>query len=233
VTARWQDAAGRGVPLVVLAAALAFGSGATDVAAFTRLGGVFASVMTGNLVLLGLSVQRASGALLAHTAVAIGGYAAGVAVGARVCARTPRDKALWPAVVNVTLAVEFAVAAAFTLGWELARGQPAGSAQLGLIAAAAIAMGLQSEAMRNVGTTLSTTYLTGTLTGAVAALVTRRGGSALSLAILAAAAAGAGAGAALIAVAPVLLPVLPLTAVAGVLATVMTIGVRQPSATQV
>lgn len=232
MTARWR-VAGRGVPLVVLAAALAFGSGATDVAAFTRLGGVFASVMTGNLVLLGLSVQRASGALLAHTAVAIGGYVAGVAASARVCARAPGDKALWPRAVNIALAVEFAVWAAFTLGWELARGHPPGSSQLGLLAGAAIAMGLQSEAIRNVGTTLSTTYLTGTLTGAVADLVTRRRRSALSLAVLAAAAGGAGAGAALIAVAPAALPVLPLITVAGVLAVATTIGVRQPSATQV
>jgi uncharacterized membrane protein len=44
----------RGVPLLVLALALTVVAGATDVAAFTRLGGVFASVMTGNLTLLGL-----------------------------------------------------------------------------------------------------------------------------------------------------------------------------------
>ena len=43
-----------GAPLTLLASMLAFASGATDLASFTRLGGVFASVITGNLVLLGL-----------------------------------------------------------------------------------------------------------------------------------------------------------------------------------
>jgi uncharacterized membrane protein YoaK (UPF0700 family) len=47
-----------GVPLIVLAAALAFASGAMDVAAFIKLGQVFCSVMTGNLVLLGLAAAR-------------------------------------------------------------------------------------------------------------------------------------------------------------------------------
>ena len=59
------------VPLIALAAALAFGTGAMDVASFTQLGGVFSSVMTGNLVLLGLAAARPSGELAAHTALAI------------------------------------------------------------------------------------------------------------------------------------------------------------------
>jgi uncharacterized membrane protein YoaK (UPF0700 family) len=220
----------RGVPLVVLVAALAAASGATDVASFIRLGGVFASVMTGNLVLLGLSVQRASGILLAHAVVAIAGYTAGVAAGARICASRQRDEALWPSAVTVALAAEFLVFAGFTLGWELTGGQPAGPSQLALLAGAAIAMGLQSEAMRNVGTTLSTTYLTGTLTGAVASLVTRsRGGNVMSFAVLGSAAAGAAAGAALIAAAPAMLPVLPLTAIAGVVAWAMTAGRAAPA----
>ena len=50
-------------------------------ASFTRLGSVFTSVMTGNIVLWGLAVARGSLTLASHTAVAIGGYIAGVAVG--------------------------------------------------------------------------------------------------------------------------------------------------------
>lgn len=48
----------RNVPLTALAAALTFGAGAIDIASFTRLGGVFSSVMTGNLVLLGLAAAH-------------------------------------------------------------------------------------------------------------------------------------------------------------------------------
>src|SRR5579859_3513079 len=67
--------------LTVIAIALTFGSGATDVASFTRLGGVFTSVMTGNIVLWGLSAAQRSVSLASHSAVSIAGYIAGVAGG--------------------------------------------------------------------------------------------------------------------------------------------------------
>jgi Protein of unknown function (DUF1275) len=57
----------RDVPLTVLAVAITLGTGAMDVVSFTRLGGVFSSVMTGNLVLLGLAAARPSGELAATT----------------------------------------------------------------------------------------------------------------------------------------------------------------------
>ena len=44
--------------LTLIAIALTFASGATDVASYTRLGNVFTSVMTGNIVLLGRLDQQ-------------------------------------------------------------------------------------------------------------------------------------------------------------------------------
>ena len=67
--------------LTLIAIALTFASGAADVASFTRLGNVFASVMTGNIVLWGLAVARGSATLASHTTVSIAGYIAGVAGG--------------------------------------------------------------------------------------------------------------------------------------------------------
>lgn len=46
--------AGRATVLVLLSA----GAGATDALVFTELGKVFASILTGNLVLLGAAVGR-------------------------------------------------------------------------------------------------------------------------------------------------------------------------------
>jgi len=218
------------VPLIGLAAALAFASGSTDLASFTRLGGVFASVMTGNLVLLGLGIARASGALVAHTAVALAGYIAGAALGTAVSARSGSGEELWSAAVTATLVIEVAVFAIFTVGWELASGHPTGAWQLCLLAAAALAMGLQSAAVRGVRTSLATTYLTGTLTGAVAEIVTagRRGkGIGLNVAVLAAAVAGATAGGGLLLVLPAALPALPMAAVTTVITLVVTVGTRQ------
>src|ERR1700761_1882225 len=66
--------------LTLIAIALTFGSGAADVITFTRLGNVFTSVMTGNMVLLGLAVARRSLTVFGHTVVAVAGYITGVAV---------------------------------------------------------------------------------------------------------------------------------------------------------
>src|SRR5271156_2013818 len=73
--------------LTVSAVALTFASGAMDVASFTRLGSVFTSVMTGNIVLWGLAAARGSLTLFSHTAVSISGYIAGAAAGALIAHR--------------------------------------------------------------------------------------------------------------------------------------------------
>src|SRR5579863_4884344 len=78
-----------GQVLTVIAIALTFASGAMDVASFTRLGSVFTSVMTGNIVLWGLAAARGSLTLASHTAVAIVGYIAGVAGGSRIAVGAP------------------------------------------------------------------------------------------------------------------------------------------------
>ena len=70
------------VPLTVLLVALTLGTGAMDVVSFTRLGGVFSSVMTGNLVVLGLAAARRSAAVPVSL-----GLAVAVAVGRRGEAR--------------------------------------------------------------------------------------------------------------------------------------------------
>ena len=170
--------------LTLIAIALTFGSGAADVASFTRLGGVFTSVMTGNIVLWGLAAARGSLTLAAHTAVSIAGYIAGVAGGAWIAhgvkaapavkgtasASTDHEGALPGSVLWVLLA-QLTLLTGFTVGWEVTGASPAGWAQFGLLATLAAAMGMQSSAVNNMGLTeVSTTYLTGTLTGLVSSL---------------------------------------------------------------
>jgi uncharacterized membrane protein YoaK (UPF0700 family) len=165
--------------LTLIAIALTFGSGAADVASFTRLGGVFTSVMTGNIVLWGLAAARGSLSLASHTAVSIAGYIAGVAGGTWV-AHGVRDRpasgsaegdGVLPVHVIWVLLAELALLAGFTAGWEVSGGAPAGWAQFALLATLAAAMGMQSSAVKDMGLTeVSTTYLTGTLTGLVSSL---------------------------------------------------------------
>ena len=169
--------------LTLAAVLLTIGTGGTDVLSLTRLGGVFASVMTGNLVLLGLSAARTSATLGAHTAVAIGGYVFGVAIGARVIAQAPwrrrgagrprADSEGWPATVTAALGLEFVLLAVFAAGWELSGPHPAGASQYLLLVTATVSMGIQSAAVRGFGRgEYATTYLTGTLTSLIAGLVT-------------------------------------------------------------
>jgi uncharacterized membrane protein YoaK (UPF0700 family) len=210
----------------LFAVALTVGTGATDVASFTRLGNIFASVMTGNLVLLGLAIARLSGPLATHTLVAFAGYVAGVAAGARLIpAGKIREGQVHHAVPGVLL-VELVLLAGFTAGWELTGAAPHGAGQLVLAAVASAAMGTQSAAARGLSARISTTYLTGTLTTVVAALVTpgsrrvewREATQLLALA------GGAALGALLLVTVPAALPAVPLAALVLVIGAIWALG---------
>ncbi|HEX6520097.1 MAG TPA: YoaK family protein [Streptosporangiaceae bacterium] len=169
----------------LIAIALTFGSGAMDVASFTRLGNVFASVMTGNIVLCGLAIAHGSASLIAHTATAFAGYVAGVAGGTRIAwhhaaqsgsgAEPEAGKGAWAPHVRATLIAELALLIGFFAGWDIAGSAPSGAAQYWLLATATAAMGIQASAVINMGLNdVSTTYLTGTLTGLVRSLASPR-----------------------------------------------------------
>ena len=169
--------------LVVL---LTLSTGAVDAVSFLALGNVFSSVITGNLVLLGLAAGTGRPELAVHSGVALAGYMAGVAAGAPLAARRHDAAGTWPPSVTVTLAVELVILVAFSVGWELAGTHPSSGGQLALLAVLAAAMGLQAAAVRRLGQ-MSTTYLTSTLTALVAGLVTgsKPDGMARSLGVLA------------------------------------------------
>jgi len=190
-------------------------TGAVDASCFLHLGNVFSSVITGNLVLLGVAAATQSASLAIRSGVALAGYSAGVLIGAPIATRRARGGETWPLSVSVTLVAEFCVLAAFSVGWELTGGRPGSTAQVLLIAALAVAMGIQSAAVRQLGG-MSTTYLTGTLTAVVTELVTRdRGpGFARSVGVLAAIVSGAAVGGLVAEHAPAWLPAAIMTPLA-------------------
>jgi uncharacterized membrane protein YoaK (UPF0700 family) len=157
--------------LTPIAIALTFCSGAMDVASFTRLGGVFTSVMTGNIVLCGLSIARGSVSLLLHTLTTFCGYVAGVAFATRMVLRPADGPAGFTPRVRNALRVELVLLCGLAVGWEISGARPADWAQFCLLACGAAAMGVQSAAVQQMGlTSVSTTFLTGTLTGLVGSL---------------------------------------------------------------
>jgi uncharacterized membrane protein YoaK (UPF0700 family) len=167
-------------------------SGAANAVSFLALGKVFTSVITGNLVLLGLVTATHSASEAIHASTALGGYVAGVLAGAPLAARHSHRAGTWPAAVTTTLAAELCVMAAFCLGWELSDGRPRGGAQLTLLVLLSAALGIQSAAVRRLGQ-MSSTYLTSTLLAVLAGVATgdRPDGLGRSLGALAALAVGA------------------------------------------
>ncbi len=190
--------------LVIL---LALTTGATDATAFERLGSAFASVITGNLVLLGVGAAKGDGRLALFSGCALAGYAIGVFATAPRRREQPGEKAAWPRSSTMTLMADLALLVAVTVGWELTDGRPGNAVQLLMLAAAAAAMGMQSTAIRRLGP-MSTTYLTSTFIGVFEAIAARRWSAdeTRSVAILAAALGGAAAATGLILGAPRLLP---------------------------
>jgi uncharacterized membrane protein YoaK (UPF0700 family) len=170
-------------------------SGAVNAVSFLALGKVFSSVITGNLVLLGVAATAHSSVEAIHAGVALVGYVAGVLIGAPLAARRSHQAGTWPASVTATLAAELVVLAGFSVGWELSDGSPHRGAQLVLLIVAAAAMGMQSAAVHRLGR-MSSTYLTSTLVGVLTGLATRTrpDGLGRSLGALAAIVVGALAG---------------------------------------
>ncbi|WBB70014.1 YoaK family protein [Micromonospora sp. WMMD812] len=151
--------------LVVLAAA----SGCIDVFCVTRLGGFFASVITGNLVQLGHAVATAKSHLMAGGVTAVGGYALGVAAGTLPLRRVRPG---WHRRTGVVAAGQSLLLVAVAVGWWRSGGRTGYAEGLALLGTASAASGVQSAITLSVGLRgAATTYLTGSLTELVRGVV--------------------------------------------------------------
>lgn len=205
---------------------LILGAAAGASNAVTYLGGrVFASVMTGNLVLVGVSASTRDGALALRAGLALCGYVAGALVGTRRC--QPALTRAWPTGVVPVLVVELAGLAVVAVVRGIWPGTNHGALEVSLILTAA-SMGLQSAVGRAAPVRpRSTTYLTGALTEVVASLAAGPGlvRESETVVIFAAAVIGAGAAAALEVFVPRVAPTLAVVLVATAL--VLVVGDRR------
>jgi len=144
----------------------AFAAGATDIISFARLGGIFASAMTGNLALLALYIAKgaifsAIGALLALL-----GFVSGVAIGTLLTRDRLNQKA-----VTILLGAQTCLLFAVAILWFVVshrNGRP--SADL-LILILANAMGLQGVIGKKINlSSIPTIVFTSTLTNIVTAI---------------------------------------------------------------
>lgn len=205
---------------------LALNAGAVDAFSFLGLGSVFASVMTGNLVLLGSAVVQALPGPALAAATAIAAYVAGVLGTALWLDRTPLPYDMVPGLPDWTRRLRRALTvvpvahAAVFAGWFATGGHPGDAVRLLFLASAALAMGVQSTGVNTLPLTgVATTYLTGTLTVLTTELATSGVPSTMRrrFGLLAIALAGAALDAVLMTWARAFAPLLPLVATTSVL----------------
>lgn len=168
--ARAEPAADLRDTVVVL---LALAAGAVDAISFFGLGGAFAANMTGNVVLLGAVAGGFTHALL-RSGAALVGYVVGAYGAARWVRRRPAGH--WSAWMRRGLVV-IAVAEVCVLGaWLATDARPGLGGQVAMLGVFALAMGAQGALAHRLGLGgVTTTYVTGTLTGFVDELATDSG----------------------------------------------------------
>ena len=145
---------------------LTWAASAVDAISYLGLGHVFTANMTGNAVLLGVAIGQGQGLAALRSIIALAGFVVGAALGAIIVKKGPQQTD-WPAAVTRAVAVEGIILGAFALAWHL--GARSGATLYTLISLSALAMGIQSAAIRHLKVPgVATTYITGTLTSLVA-----------------------------------------------------------------
>jgi uncharacterized membrane protein YoaK (UPF0700 family) len=151
---------------------LAAAAGGVDAATYLGLGHAFPANMTGNTVLLVISVAHGGDADLLRAAIALAGFSAGVVGGTIVITVVPG-----PSGSRVALRLHAVMLAAILAVWALLGAHPA-AVREALLGGAGVAMGLQAAVVRVADTAgVAATYVTGTLTHALARQTTRLIGS--------------------------------------------------------
>ncbi len=144
----------------------AFAAGSVDVIGYTRLGGIFASAMTGNVAFLGLYIAEHSLFSAIGSFIALFGFVAGGAVGTLLTREIPARRA-----IDFLLGFETILLAAACLLWFLAPHRNGLLATDVLILMLAMAMGLQSICGKKINlSNIPTVVFTSTLTNIVIAV---------------------------------------------------------------
>jgi uncharacterized membrane protein YoaK (UPF0700 family) len=156
--------------------ATAFAAGAVDIIGFSKLGGVFASAMTGNLALLAYHVAQGNSRSAIGSVIALTGFIAGCVVGFKLRRGRPAARAidLLLSCETVLLLVAAGIALACCAAWS-AWLSPIATLRVQILILA-IAMGLQAVVgqLTSLSTIVFTTTLTRLVGGVYEAVATGR-----------------------------------------------------------
>lgn len=132
---------------------------------------VFTANMTGNTVLLGISLGQGKAGAVLRALVAMIAFIAGIIIGA-VLAGEGGDKARTVAAVRREVIAETALLALFAGTFLLPLHPESNAITILLVVLSAVAMGLQSAAVKRLHLPgIATTYITGTITSLFTGLV--------------------------------------------------------------
>ena len=220
--------------------ALTVSSGAIDAVSFLALGKVFTAFVTGNVAFLGMAIASTTGSTIYGVTppriiwvlAALAGFAGGIYLGTKIV-RPSREPAshkgeqpngvVWPHRTTFALGLSLLAHLCFVLIWFATSARPGDNVIPVLLAAWALALGMQSAAVRNLNVGgIFTTAATATfifLFGAVANGVPLTGDERRRMrGVLVSLAIGATAGGLLLIHAPIYAPVLPFVITIGVVA---------------
>jgi uncharacterized membrane protein YoaK (UPF0700 family) len=148
----------------LLLVALTVASGAVDAISYFGLGKTFSAFMTGNMVFIGLGIANLGGPPVLPAAAALSMFAVGSGLGARIRTLGLPEAGVWPPRISVLMALVAVAEAGFLAVWSATAGEPSTPVGDALIALLALAMGIQTEAVRSLGVQgVFTTALTFTL----------------------------------------------------------------------
>lgn len=152
----------------VLLLGLCFTAGLVDVIGYLRLQHVFTANMTGNIVVLGMSLGRLHELAIWHVFTALVGFVVGNII-ATIIIGTDKSPSLWYHRVTTALIVEWGLLGTFAL---LAYFPVTETMIFVCLSCLSMAMGIQTTAARRLGIAgISTTVLTNNLVNAVEDMV--------------------------------------------------------------
>jgi len=141
---------------------LACVAGSIDVMSYYRLDHVFTANMTGNTILLGLSIGQGKLASSMHSLAALAGFFTGAFAGALI---VENKKKGWSYYITLSVAIECFIIFILALIWFENSTSLQNSVLYISILLSAIAMGIQSATIRHLNIPgVVTTFITGTIT---------------------------------------------------------------------
>lgn len=137
-------------------------AGSTDILSYYRLGHVFTANMTGNLILLGISIGQGEFSTSLYRLTSLAGFIVGVFIGSLIVVNRKKQ---WNYYIIIAITIESVLIGTLTIIWLVHAGPLRNSILYIGILLSAISMGIQSATIWHLNIPgVVTTFITGNIT---------------------------------------------------------------------